>query len=94
MRKLKLNLERLRVELFDTAVRPDERGTVRGAGATYNADCQTWENPWCGYQTYEVGSCGGGCTGIGTGTGGTVGDNPSDCGGNTCLYASCDGYTC
>lgn len=64
-------------------------GTVRGAEATFDADCQTWENPWCGWQTVEVQSCGGGCTG--TGTGGT-GGNPTN--GDTCLYASCDGYTC
>jgi len=86
MRKLKLDLDTLRVESFGTAASPDERGTVRGAEVTLNADCETWENAWCGYQTYEMQSCGGGCTG-GTGGGGNTA-------GDTCLYASCDGYTC
>lgn len=89
MRKLKLDLDTLRVESFGTAVPAESRGTVHGAAATYDAECQTWENPWCGWQTVEYGSCGGGCTG--TGTGGT-GGNPTA--GDTCLYASCDGYTC
>jgi hypothetical protein len=84
MRKRKLKLDSLRVESFATAAWPEARGTVRGAEATFNADCQTWEAPWCGYQTYEVASCGGGCTGTG-GTGG----NPTA--GDTCLYASCGG---
>lgn len=86
MRKLKLDVEALGVESFDTAAREEPRGTVRGAEDTFNADCDT-NNAWCTYQTYELPSCGGGCTG-GTGTGG----NPTQ--GNTCLYASCDGYTC
>lgn len=86
MHKLKLDLDKLRVESFDTAKAGDARGTVRGAEATYDAGCQTWESPWCGYQTHEVGSCGGGCT-----TGGT-GGGPTNV--HTCFYASCDGYTC
>jgi hypothetical protein len=87
MRKLMLDLDTLRVESFEMDVPRDERGTVQGAEATVNADCQTWESPWCGYQTYEVASCGGGCTG----TGGTGSYNTSV---HTCFYASCDGYTC
>lgn len=86
MRKLMLDLDTLRVESFQTDAPADARGTVRGAEATFNADCQTWEAPWCGYQTVEFGSCGGGCTGTGTGGGPT---NVA-----TCFYASCDGYTC
>jgi hypothetical protein len=85
MRKLKLDLDVLRVESFGTAARPDARGTVRGAEATFNADCDT-NNNWCTYQTYELPSCGGGCTG------GTGGGDPTQV--NTCFYASCDGYTC
>lgn len=91
MRKLKLSLETLRVESFPTAAPPEGRGTVRAAEHTYGWDCETFEHPWCGYQTYEIPACG---DHTGTGSGGTVGGNPSDCGGNTCLYASCDGYTC
>lgn len=87
MRKLKLEVETLRVESFDTAAAEERRGTVRGAEGTFDAECQTWENPWCGYQTVEVQSCGGGCTG--TGGGHTA---PTGC--HTCFYASCDGYTC
>ena len=87
MRKLMLDLDSLRVESFETDVPKDERGTVQGAEATYVTDCQTWESPWCGYQTYEVPSCGGGCTG----TGGT-GSYPTNV--HTCFYASCDGHTC
>lgn len=86
MRKLKLKLDTLRVESFATDIPAGAPGTVRAAQATFNADCQTWEAPWCGYQTYEVASCGGGCTG--TGTGGTGPTN-----GDTCFYASCGG-TC
>lgn len=87
MRKLMLDPDTLRVESFATDAPAEAHGTVRAAQATYNADCQTWEAPWCGYQTYEVASCGGGCTG----TGGTGGD-PTNV--HTCFYASCDGYTC
>ncbi|HET7234479.1 MAG TPA: hypothetical protein VFJ16_30985 [Longimicrobium sp.] len=84
MRKLKLALETLRVESFDTAERPEARGTVQGAEDTFNADCDT-NNAWCTYQTNEV-SCGGTCD---CGTGGT---RITECA--TCFYASCDGYTC
>ena len=76
------------MESFGTNARPDARGTVRGAEATHVAECETWENAWCGYQTNEFGSCGGGCGG--TGTGGSGGATA----GHTCLYASCDGFTC
>jgi hypothetical protein len=77
-------VETLRVESFNTAARPDPRGTVRGAEDTFNADCDT-NNNWCTYQTYELPSCGG-CTG------GTGGGGPTEV--NTCFYASCDGYAC
>jgi hypothetical protein len=88
MGKLKLDLDTLRVETFDTAARTEERGTVRGAEHTYDADCGTLEHPWCGYQTHEIAGCGNH-----SGTGGTGGSgNPTA--GDTCLYASCDGYTC
>ena len=85
MRKLKLAVDTLRVESFDTARRPDSRGTVRGAEDTFNVDCDTNHN-WCTYQTYELPSCGGTCD---CGTGGTA---VTQC--NTCFYASFDGYTC
>jgi len=88
MRKLKLALEGLAVESFRTAARIEPPGTVRGAEATFDTACQTWESPWCGYQTYELRSCGGTCD---CGTGGT-GTGATQC--DTCLYASCDGYTC
>ena len=92
MRKLKLDPEALHVQSFDTAAARAERGTVRGAEHTFGLDCETLEHPWCGYQTYEIPACGD-HTGTG-GTGGTGGGNPSDCGGDTCLYVSCAGYTC
>lgn len=82
----KLRLETLRVESFPMDRAAEARGTVRGAEATLDAGCETWEAPWCGYQTVEFGSCGGGCTG----TGGTGGPTNAQ----TCFYASCDGYTC
>jgi hypothetical protein len=87
MRKLKLNLEALRVDTFDTAARREGRGTVRAAEHTYGWDCETIEHPWCGYQTHEFPTCG-----DHTGTGGGTGTGPTQC--DTCLYASCDGYTC
>lgn len=90
MRKLVLDPDALRVESFPVAAEPEARGTVRGAAATLDTDCQTWESPWCGYQTYEVASCGGGCTGTSTGTG--TSGLPTEI--HTCFYASCDGYTC
>jgi hypothetical protein len=87
MGKLKLDLDALRVESFDTAARAEERGTVRGAEHTFDSGCETFEHPWCGYQTNEYATCG-----DHTGTGGSGGGNPTA--GDTCLYASCDGYTC
>ena len=86
MRKLMLDPDALRVESFHADAEPEARGTVRGAEATLDTDCQTCESPWCGYQTYEVASCGGGCTGTGTS------GRPTEV--HTCFYASCDGYTC
>ena len=88
MRKLKLAVETLRVESFDTAARPAARGTVRGAEDTFHADCDT-NNMWCTYQTYEEPSCGGTCNSC---PGGTTYTRPTEC--HTCFYASCDGYTC
>jgi len=85
MRKLKLDVEVLRVESFDTAGTEDSRGTVRAAEDTFNADCDT-NNAWCTYQTYELPSCGGSC-GCTSGSGGPTAVA-------TCFYASCDGYTC
>lgn len=87
MRKLKLQVEALRVDTFDTAALAEGRGTVRGAEHTYGWDCETIEHPWCGYQTYEFDTCGchPGTTGSGSGGPTAV---------ETCFYASCDGYTC
>jgi len=86
MGKLKLDLDRLRVESFDTAARPEARGTVRGAEHTYDTGCETFEHPWCGYQTHEFDTCG-----VHPGTGGSGGEPTAV---STCFYASCDGYTC
>jgi len=87
MGKLKLDVETLQVEAFETATRPEERGTVRGAEHTYGWDCETYEHPWCGYQTYEFETCG-------VHPGGTGGSGSEPTAVNTCFYASCDGYTC
>jgi hypothetical protein len=88
MRKLKLALETLQVESFNTAAAAEARGTVRGAEGTFNADCDT-NNNWCTYQTYELQSCGGTCN-----CPGATDTCPGPTERDTCFYASCDGYTC
>jgi hypothetical protein len=54
MRKVKLNLARLKVESFDTSHVTGERGTVQ-AHAPYTYYCGTYEEGCSGYVT-----CGGG----------------------------------
>lgn len=89
MRKLKLAVEGLKVESFETALRRDPRGTVRGAEDTLADPCAT-NNMWCTYNTDELPSCGGTCDCGGTGAACQTGY--TNCSG--CLYASCDGVTC
>lgn len=47
MSKIKLTLESLRVESFDTAAAGEDRGTVAAYAATAATKCQTWCGPEC-----------------------------------------------
>lgn len=102
MRKMKLDVNDLRVESFDT--RPDPqpgRGTVRGNGA-YNGGMGSWDGPCPSFLCPDSHDCSGDafCPTPNVGTkftalectcAGTCGDTcPNTCG-NTC--ATCP-YTC
>lgn len=52
MKKLRLTLEALRVDSFDTAVTERTRGTVRGRGSD-SENCET--ATWC--ETYIASNC-------------------------------------
>jgi hypothetical protein len=58
MRKLRLEIDELRVETFDTDARGDGRGTVHGRSGTEMTRCFGL----CGEHTEEAFGCGGGGT--------------------------------
>jgi hypothetical protein len=102
MKKLRLELDELRVESFETVAPARSRGTVRGQDAT--------ENTWCGQDSCD-GTCYTDCWGLGCpgGGGGSDACNPSqwpcsldgplatqcdlscefECTGETCEGATC-----
>ena len=86
--KLKLNLDQLTVDSFDTSAPKAEKGTVFGEQCTCYTNCTCPGCPTCDA------SCNGTC-------GGTCGDNTcaescygscETCGGDTCDYYVC-GYS-
>ena len=81
MKKMKLNLDALGVESFDTSGADAKRGTVFGEQCTCYTNCTCPGCPTC------YASCNGTC-------GGTCGENTcaASCNG-TCGAATCD-YTC
>jgi hypothetical protein len=94
--KLKLNLEELTVDSFDTADRAAENGTV------FAEQCTCWTNCTCpGCPTCDA-SCNGTCAGQYTcdaSCNGTCNCGTQDwtCGprcGQTALYTACEGVQC
>jgi hypothetical protein len=83
--KLKLNLEQLTVDSFDTSASEKPRGTVFGEQCTCYTNCTCPGCPTCDASCN--GTCGGTCAGSCYGT--------CDATCNTCAascYGSCDGY--
>jgi hypothetical protein len=72
MPKIKLNVDTLRVESFDTAVEPSARGTVHARQDVGSNYCASWwhtcAGDYCTWATLCLGSCQSECaadTGIG-----------------------------
>jgi hypothetical protein len=90
MRKLKLQLEDLRIDSFATTPAEKPKGTVFGEQCTCYTQCTCPGCPTC------YASCNGTCDASCNGTcdascdGGCGTWDPS-CGGNSCVY-TCDGY--
>jgi hypothetical protein len=90
MRKMRLQVDALRVESFDTAAASPERGTVHGHASLYWEDCYESETcpgaGWpcdptdqsCGGTCYEF-TCHPGCGGTAGGSGGSHGGPDSPC---------------
>jgi hypothetical protein len=88
MRKLKLEIDALRVETFEPFAGRDGRGTVHGHLSAYYEICQpgdTWQQSCTCEATCNAATCyncGGGSAGCGTGTG------------NCCLIVFTAEHTC
>lgn len=62
MHKLRLAVDDLRVESFDTTRAPEEKGTVFGVQATYWGEASCYDPTCVGFNTCTCGeSCGGTC---------------------------------
>jgi hypothetical protein len=62
MRKLRLAIDDLRVESFDTMRAAEEKGTVFGVQATYWGEASCYDPTCVGFNTCTCGeSCGGTC---------------------------------
>ncbi|HYR09771.1 MAG TPA: hypothetical protein VEQ60_18490 [Longimicrobium sp.] len=89
MKKMKLELEQLAVDSFDTSAAPERRGTVYGRQVTDFTHCTCPGHPSCdGYDTCQGPTCDAFCTY-------TQGDPSCDitCHGRFTCEPSCD-YTC
>jgi hypothetical protein len=101
--KLKLNLDQLAVDSFDTAARQAEKGTVFGEQCTCWTNCTcpgcpTCDDTDCGQHTCDA-SCNGSCDASCGGTCDASCNGTCDwtCGprcGQTALYTACDGMEC
>jgi hypothetical protein len=93
MSKLKLRLDDLRIDSFDTTAPQKAKGTVFGEQCTCYTQCTCPGCPTCDA------SCNGTCAASCNGTcGATCGESCNDtCAGSTCVYScggTCGDYTC
>jgi hypothetical protein len=81
MKKMKLNLEQLAVDSFDTSAAAEKRGTVFGEQCTCHTNCTCPGCPTC-YESCN-GTCGDSCNGT------CAGQYTCDASCDSCYYTQC-----